>query len=106
MDGIGWCLKDSSDGKQDCLLVSDWIASIQNGPSPDKLTTLDELIDGQIGGLGKSLETVIGTTRGVPIFEYRDLDGVKASKFETTTTSIETELKNFHQKYQSAPGKR
>lgn len=106
MDGIGWCLKDSSKGDQNCLLVSDWIASIQSGPSPDKLTTLDKLIDGQIGDLGTRLENVVGTTRGVPIFEFRDLDGVIASKFQTITSNVESELQKLHQKYQSPPSKR
>lgn len=106
MDSIGWCLKDSSNGDQDCLLVSDWIASIQSGPVPDKLTTLDKLIDGQIGGLGNALENIVGTTRGVPIFEFRDLNGVTASKFQTITTNVESELQKLHQKYQSPPSKR
>lgn len=110
MDGIGWCLKDSSSGKQDCLLVSDWIASIQNGDpkgtAPDKLTTLDELIDGQIGGLGMAKEYVVGTGRAVPIFEFRNLDGVAAPKFQSSTINIESELQQLHQKYQTPPSKR
>lgn len=106
MDGIGWCLKDSIKNNQDCLLVSDWIASIQSGPSPDKLTTLDKLIDSSIGGLGTGVENVVGTTRGVPIFEFRNLNGVAASKFESTTTNVESELQKYHKKYQSPPTKR
>lgn len=48
--------------------------------SPDKLTTLDRLIDGQIGGLGTALENILGTTRAVPLFEFRNLGGVRQIK--------------------------
>ena len=106
MDGIGWCLQDSITKDKRCLSVSDWIASIKSGPSPDELTRLDKLIDGQIGGLGTALENVVGTTRGVPLFEFRDLDGVTASKFQSSTTDVEKAIQDFHKKYQSPPSKR
>lgn len=65
-----------NDGQTKTLKVSDWIKSIQDGESPDKLTTLDTVIDGQIGGLGKAMEYVLDTTREVPLFEFRRLPRV------------------------------
>ena len=108
IDGLGWCLEDTSTNERDCLLVKDWIASIESGPSPDKLTTIDQLIDGQIGGLNTALENVVGTTRAVPLFEFRDLDGIKASDFSPKVDLAEQEIIKYHNKYKTAPeqGKR
>ena len=106
MDNLGWCLKNSDTNEQDCLKVQDWIASISSGPSPDKLTTLDKLIDGQIGGLGTALENVVGTTRAVPLFEFRNLKGVNAGAMQSTVHDVEQELITYHNKYKASPQRR
>ena len=105
LDKYGWCLKNTDSGDKDCLKVQDWITSI-TGDSPDKLTTLDKLIDGSIGGLGTALENVIGTTRAVPLFEFRNLNGIKAGAFESNVDNIEKAIIAFHDKYKSAPSAR
>lgn len=103
MDKLGWCLKNAENGDQDCLSVEAWIASIEGGQSPDKLTTLDQLIDGQIGGLGTALENVVGTTRGVPLFEYRDLNGIVADKMQGFVNNAEQAIISLHGKYSAPP---
>ena len=106
MDGIGWCLQDTGTGKKDCLNVEDWITSIANGPSPDKLTTLDQLIDGQIGGFGTPLENVIDTTRAVPLFEFRNLAGVNAGQMQGIVTNAENAIIAYHKQYKSPPARK
>lgn len=102
MDNLGWCLQNES-GERGCLLVKDWIASIEGGQSPDKLTTLDQIIDGQIGGLGTVLENVVGTTRGVPLFEFRDLNGIQAPRMERFVSDAEKAVLSFHDQYKAPP---
>lgn len=103
MDGIGWCLQNTDTNKQDCLTVEDWMTSIASGPSPDKLTTLDTLIDGQIGGLGTALENIIDTTRAVPLFEFRDLAGVNAGQMQGTVSNAEQAIMTYFTKYKTSP---
>lgn len=101
MDEIGWCLQNESVKK--CVRVKEWVASIEGGQSPDKLTDLDRIIDGQIGGLGTALENVVGTTRGVPLFEFRDLRSVQASNMKGFVADAEEEILSFHSKYKAPP---
>ena len=103
MDSIGWCLKNTDTNDQDCLTVEDWITSITSGSSPDKLTTLDGLIDGQVGGLGTALENVIGTTRAVPLFEFRDLGGFNAGQMQDAVSNAEQAVINYFGKYKAPP---
>ena len=103
LDNFGWCLQNTDTNEKDCLKVQDWIESISSGPSPDKLTTLDKLIDGQIGGLGTALENVVGTTRAVPLFEFRNLNGINATRMQSTVQAVEQALIDYHNKYKSAP---
>ncbi|KAG8534353.1 uncharacterized protein KY384_001197 [Bacidia gigantensis] len=106
LDKYGWCLKNDDTNDKKCLKVEDWITSITGDTRPDKLTDLDKLIDGQIGGLDNALEKVIGTTRAVPLFEFRNLDGISAPDFSSNVDSIEKAIKTFHEKYKSAPSRK
>ena len=106
IDGIGWCLSNPSNGDKDCLLVKDWIASIESGPSPDKLTILDKLVGGQIGGLDTAIDHVVGTNRAVPLFEYRHWLSVETANLTSEVAQIEQEIIRFHDKYKTAPGTR
>ncbi|SLM39732.1 hypothetical protein LPUS_10336 [Lasallia pustulata] len=103
MDGIGWCLKNTDTNDQDCLTVEDWMTSIASGSSPDKLTKLDGLIDGQIGGLGTALENIIDSTRAVPLFEFRNLAGVKAGKMQDAVSKAEQAVITYFNKYKTLP---
>ena len=104
MDSIGWCLIDE-DNKSDkgCITVEDWMTSIASGSAPDKLTVLDRQIDSQIGGLGTQPENVMGTTRAVPLFEFRDLAGVPAGKMPDTVSNAEKALVEYHKTYTTPP---
>lgn len=79
------------------------MTSIASGPSPDKLTVLDRHIDGQIGGLGTALENIIGTTRAVPLFEFRDLTSVTPSKMQGVVKNAEQAIIDFFNKYKTPP---
>lgn len=103
IDGIGWCLKNTDTKKQDCLRVEDWMTSITSGSSPDKLTILDGLIDGQIGGLGTALENIVGTARAVPLFEFRNLLGVTAGKMQDTVSDTEQPIITYFNQYKTPP---
>ena len=103
MDGIGWCLKNTDTNKQDCLTVEDWMTSVASGSSPDKLTTLDGLIDGQVGGLGTALENIIDSTRAVPLFEFRNLAGVTAGQMQNTVSKAEQAVITYFNKYKTSP---
>lgn len=103
MDGIGWCLQNTDTNERDCLTVEDWMTSIASGPSPDKLTTLDRLIDGQVGGLGTALENIIGTTRAVPLFEFRDLAFVTAGQMQGVVSNAEQAVITYFNEYKTPP---
>ena len=79
------------------------MTSIASGPSPDKLTKLDGLIDGQVGGLGTALENIIDSTRAVPLFEFRNLDGVVAGKMQDTVSKAEQAVITYFNKYKTPP---
>ena len=86
----------SSDGREDSCTVQEWIQSIQNGPAPDRLTVLDRIIDGQIGGLADALENVLNTNRAVPLFEFRRLRGIPASQMQSLATRAEQAIIDYH----------
>lgn len=88
-----------SEGLSQSLTVQDWIQSIQDGTSPDKLSVLDQAIDGSIGGLGNALENVINSnpSRAVPLFEFRRLPGVQSGGMQNLVTSAETAVIQYHQ---------
>ena len=106
MDGTGWCLRNTDTQERGCLTVPDWIESIENGPSPDKFTELDRLVDGQIGGLGEALENVVDTNRAVPLFEFRNLGGKKPNELEDSVTKAAGALIDYHNKHKNPPRER
>ena len=79
---------------------------MEQGSSPEKFTTLDRPIDRQIGGLGAALENVIGTTRAVPLLEFRNLDGVHAGAMQPTVHNIEQAIIAVHNQYKSTPSRK
>ena len=82
------------------------MTSIASGSSPDKLTILDQLIDGQVGGLGTALENVVGTTRAVPLFEFRDIGGYNAGQMQPTVSKAEQEIINYFNQFKTPPSRK
>lgn len=70
--------------------------SVQDGHSPDRLSEVDQVIDGSIGGLKDALENVIDTDRAVPLFEFRNLAGVKAGDMKDKVTKAEQAIIDYH----------
>lgn len=86
----------NSEGKSDSCSVQEWIQSIQDGNSPDRLSQVDHIVDGSIGGYGDALENVINTNRAVPLFEFRRLAGVRAADMEKHVTDAEQAVIDYH----------
>jgi hypothetical protein len=89
----------SFDGKSDSSTVQEWMQSIQDGNSPDRLSELDRIIDGQIGGLKDALENVLNTSRAVPLFEFRRLKSVKSGDMQSRVISAEKAIIDYHNSY-------
>lgn len=85
-----------SDGKSDKCSVKEWIQSIQDNRSPDRLSEADRVIDGSIGGLGNALENILNTNRAVPLFEFRNLAGVKVANMKDIVTKAEQAVIDYH----------
>ena len=86
----------SSDGKSDKCSVQEWMQSIEDGRSKDRLSEADEVIDGSVGGLKDALENVLNTNRAVPLFEFRNLAGVKAADMKDKVTKAEQAVIDYH----------
>lgn len=93
----------ASGGQSFTLTVKDWIQGISDGTLPDKLTTLDEEIDGSIGGFRGALENVLNTQRAVPLFEFRRLNTTTSSGMEDFAKKVDGAVEDLHKKYASAP---
>lgn len=93
----------SSDGKFDSCTVRHWMQSIQDGNMPDRLSTLDRIIDGQIGGLRDTLENILNTNRGVPLFEFRRLSSVKSGDMQSRVTNAEQAIIDYHNAHANTP---
>lgn len=86
--------------------IKDWIQGIGKGaPSPDLLSKFDQSIDGSIGGLGDQMEKMFNSQRSVPLFEFRDLDNIRTSKFEQFMTDVDSAVQKLHNHFADAPKK-
>ena len=102
MDGQTFKTSNSEGGSDSCT-VQEWIQSIQDGTSPDRLSEVDGVIDGSIGGLKDALENVINTDRAVPLFEFRRLPGVKSTDIKDRVTNAEQALIDYHHALGAVP---
>ncbi len=78
-----------SAGKSDSCTVQDWLESMENGNSPDRLTILDRTVDSSIGALGNRLEYILHTTPAVPLFEFRNLPAVNTGDMPRRVSDAE-----------------
>ena len=88
--GVMWSTR-AQDIKAQELEVGTWLDELQDGK--EVLEAMDELVfDGQIGGLGTAMESIGGSSKGYPIFEFRDIPGVKGDKLESYFEKIDKYL--------------
>ncbi|KAI8944110.1 hypothetical protein F4801DRAFT_572847 [Xylaria longipes] len=82
--------------------IQEWMNDLQANRG-DRMSIGDQTYDGQIGGFGDKMEYVLGTTRLVPLFEFRDLGASTALQFATLVTAAENDIINYHNTYRDPP---
>ena len=83
--------------------IRNWMTSIADGTVPDALTTFDaEYIDASIGGFKTALEYVLGTTRPVPIFEFRRLDNIPTPETVSFAKRVDENVVYLHRMFRGA----
>lgn len=78
---------------------------IENLGSEDLMKEFDKTIDGSVGGLGSTMEKVLGTDRYVPLFEFRELMNQQTSTIPAFVKDVDEKLVGLHKKYKEAPKK-
>ena len=101
----GQTFKVNSNGKSDSTTVKDWMQSIQDGKSPDRLSEIDKVIDGSIGRFKDALENVVNTNRAVPLFEFRRLKSVKAGEMKDRVDEYEQAVIAYHKANTKPPAR-
>ncbi|KAK2050930.1 hypothetical protein LY76DRAFT_529514, partial [Colletotrichum caudatum] len=99
----------SLEGGLQPLTVKKWVTTIVSRPAkhPDALSEWDKRhFDGQIGAfdkLGKKFETVLGSDREVPIWEFRALGGSRRKDLLKRMQAIQSAVVELHKKYPEEP---
>ena len=93
----------SSDDESDSCTVQEWIQSIADGKSKDRLSEIDEIIDGQVGGLKDRTEFVLNTERKVPLFEFRRLASLVAGDMQSRVEELEQAVIDYHNAHGNPP---
>ena len=83
--------------------MKEWIQSIEDEKSPDRLSEVDKIIDGSIGFFGDKLENVLNTQRAVPLFEFRRLGKVVAGKMKDRVDKMEQAVIDYHNTFANPP---
>lgn len=86
-------------GKHDSTTVKEWMESIQDGKSPDRVSEVDKVLNGQVGGLKGALENVLDTSKAAPLFEFRRLKAVKTKDIKSFVNKAEDAVVELHRKY-------
>lgn len=86
-------------GTEDSTSIKDWMQSIQDGKSPDRLSEVDQARSGQVGGLKGALENLVGTLQAAPLFEFRRLKAISTTEMSHFVTEAENAILAFHKKY-------
>lgn len=87
--------------------IKQWIQDIGIGnPNPDSLSAFDRNYDSSIGGLNKATERMFNSQRAAPLFEFRDLDPVTTSAFETFMSNVDASIQALHQEFATQPARR
>lgn len=109
--------EQANEREPELLSVKEWMASIEAGETPDRLTVLDDNMDKSIGGLGTTVEYLPGTKYAVPLFEFRELGGIDVMSmevdgktldgFESFVAGVEESLEDIYDEIKDAnPGMR
>ena len=84
--------------------IQQWIQDIGLGnPSPDQLSAFDKNYDSSIGGLNTATENMYNSQRAVPLFEFRDLDPLKTTDFESFMGTVDSSIQALHQQFATQP---
>ena len=86
-------------GTEDSTSVKDWMKSIQDGKSPDRLSEVDQARNGQVGGLKGALENLVHSSQAAPLFEFRRLKAISTTDMSDFVTKAENAVIDFHKKY-------
>jgi len=95
----------SSNHEPKSTTVKDWMQSVQDGHSPDRLSEIDKIIDGSIGAFKDAFEHVLGTSCAVPLFEFRRLEPVKTGDIKNRVDEYEQAVMAYHTKYAKHPAR-
>ncbi|KAI0198381.1 hypothetical protein F4808DRAFT_436186 [Astrocystis sublimbata] len=87
--------------------VKEWLNDLQANRG-DRLSMGDEFHDKQIGGFKDKMEFALGTTRLVPLFEFRNLGPLASPQFSAVVTAAERDIIYLHRTFGAAsrPAKR
>ena len=96
-------MTSSDPPKSDSCTVKEWIQSIEDGKSPDRLSEIDEIIDGSVGGMGGELENMLNTQRAVPLFEFRRLPFLVAGEMADRVEKMEQAVIDYHNTFANPP---
>lgn len=69
----------------------------------DLLSQFDQNFDGSIGGLGTAQERMFQSSRDVPLFEIRGIDGRTASGFEKFMKDVDSAVQALHKQFAKPP---
>ena len=91
--GNKWDSRDA-DVKAGTLEVGTWLDEMED--ENEVLAAMDEIVfDGQIGGFGDAMETISGSSKAYPIFEFRDIAAVNGAQIEKKFEDIDKYLKDL-----------
>ncbi|KAI0154574.1 hypothetical protein GGR57DRAFT_512079 [Xylariaceae sp. FL1272] len=102
LDETRFLMTNGKDGPPPSFTIKEWMNDLQASEG-DRLSRGDQTYDSQIGNFTDRMEYVFGTTRLVPLFEFRDLGGSTSSEWEALITTAEDEVVNLHQMFQAPP---
>lgn len=88
----------STKGEIHQLSIKDWLVDLpEDKDTVDLVSSYDkEYQAGQIGGLGKKMEKIIGGAKPLPIFEFRDLSAVFTGDIPKRLQDLEKAVRKAH----------
>ncbi|KAI0427511.1 hypothetical protein F5Y09DRAFT_344619 [Xylaria sp. FL1042] len=102
MDQLSYQLTGGAINPPPSFTIKEWMDDLQANRG-DRMSYGDKAYDGQIGGFGDKMEYALGTTRLVPLFEFRDLGGSVASQFQGLVVQAENEIIGYHRQFANSP---